>query len=108
MSNFTSRESVGVLDRAPTVERTDTRGPRLGSPAPVTSTRGLRPTSSRDSKHVTRVLVVEDDVEMVSMLRTFLSAEGYDVEVASNCSGALELASTTSPDIVLLDIVLGK
>jgi DNA-binding response OmpR family regulator len=57
---------------------------------------------------VTRVLVVEDDVEMVSMLRTFLSAEGYDVEVASNCSGALELASTTSPDIVLLDIVLGK
>ncbi len=45
---------------------------------------------------------------MVSMLRTFLSGEGYDVDVASNCAGALELASTSSPDIVLLDIVLGK
>jgi two-component system, OmpR family, phosphate regulon response regulator PhoB len=57
---------------------------------------------------MTRVLVVEDDAEMVSMLRTYLSAEGYEVDVAANCAGALEKASAAAPDLVLLDIVLGK
>jgi two-component system, OmpR family, phosphate regulon response regulator PhoB len=57
---------------------------------------------------MTRVLIVEDDAEMVSMLRTFLSAEGYDVDVAANCAGALEHAAAAAPDLVLLDIVLGK
>lgn len=108
MSQVIANESVGVLDRAPSVERGDTRGPRNDTSAPVTSTRGLRPTSHRDAKHVTRVLIVEDDADMVSLLRTYLTAEGYNIEIASNCASALESASTAPPDLVLLDIVLGK
>jgi two-component system, OmpR family, phosphate regulon response regulator PhoB len=57
---------------------------------------------------MTRVLVIEDDAEMVGMLRTHLTSEGYDVDVASTCAGAIEKATTASPDLVLLDIVLGK
>jgi DNA-binding response OmpR family regulator len=57
---------------------------------------------------MTRVLIVEDDAEMVSMLRSYLTAEGYDVDIAANCSGALERAAANTPDLVLLDIVLGK
>jgi two-component system phosphate regulon response regulator PhoB len=57
---------------------------------------------------MTRVLVIEDDAEMVAMLRSHLTSEGYDVDVASTCAGAIEKATTASPDLVLLDIVLGK
>ena len=57
---------------------------------------------------MTRVLIVEDDAEMVSMLRSYLTAEGYDVDVAANCASALERAAANKPDLVLLDIVLGK
>jgi len=57
---------------------------------------------------MTRVLIVEDDTEMVTMLRSYLTAEGYDVDIAANCSSALERANAAQPDLVLLDIVLGK
>jgi DNA-binding response OmpR family regulator len=57
---------------------------------------------------MTRILIVEDELEMVSMLRTYLTSEGYDVDVASNCAGAIAAATATPPDLVLLDIVLGK
>jgi DNA-binding response OmpR family regulator len=57
---------------------------------------------------MTRVLIIEDDAEMVGLLRSHLTSEGYDVDVASTCAGAIEKATTASPDLVLLDIVLGK
>ncbi len=57
---------------------------------------------------MTRVLIVEDDAEMVALLRTYLTAEGYEVDIAANCAGALEKATQAAPDLVLLDIVLGK
>lgn len=57
---------------------------------------------------MTRVLVIEDDAEMVAMLRTHLTTEGYDVDIASTCAGAIERATAATPDLVLLDIVLGK
>jgi two-component system phosphate regulon response regulator PhoB len=57
---------------------------------------------------MTRILIVEDELEMVTMLRTYLTSEGYDVDVASNCAGAIAAATATPPDLVLLDIVLGK
>lgn len=57
---------------------------------------------------MTRVLIVEDDADMVGLLRSHLTSEGYDVDVASSCAGAIERATATPPDLVLLDIVLGK
>jgi DNA-binding response OmpR family regulator len=54
------------------------------------------------------VLIVEDDNEMATMLRAHLSNEGYDVEVANSCASAIERATAAPPDLVLLDIVLGK
>jgi DNA-binding response OmpR family regulator len=57
---------------------------------------------------MTRILVVEDDAEMAGMLRSHLANEGYDVDVASSTAGAIDAASANEPDIVLLDIVLGR
>jgi len=42
------------------------------------------------------------------MLRAHLVSEGYDVDVASSTAGAIEAATAAEPDIVLLDIVLGR
>lgn len=53
-----------------------------------------------------RILVVEDDAMLASALRRGLVAEGYDVDVASSGTTALELARATSFDAFVLDILL--
>jgi DNA-binding response OmpR family regulator len=53
-----------------------------------------------------RVLVVDDDTEMCSMLREYLSKEQFDVALAHNGSAALQLLEDSPPDIVLLDVTM--
>jgi two-component system response regulator QseB len=50
-----------------------------------------------------RVLVVEDDVPLASMLGELLREEGYDVETAHNGQRALHLGLTHEFDVLLLD-----
>ncbi len=54
----------------------------------------------------TRVLVVEDDPNVVDLLRSNLLVRGYDVEVASTADAALALLADHDPAIVLLDLML--
>lgn len=56
---------------------------------------------------MTKILVVEDDLEIVGLLETFLTSEGYEVIVAPDFVSALSATSSLSPDLVLIDIVLG-
>ncbi|MGH3732160.1 MAG: response regulator [Acidimicrobiales bacterium] len=56
---------------------------------------------------MTRILVVDDDPEITKLLEKFLSNEGYQVTVASNGTAALAAASSSDPELVLLDIVIG-
>lgn len=51
-----------------------------------------------------KVLVVDDEREIRDLLRTSLSAEGYEVVVASNGEEAVGLAKTGNPQAILLDI----
>ena len=52
------------------------------------------------------VLVVDDDPDIQLLLRLELSAEGYDVVTADDGLQALELVPTTSPDVILLDVMM--
>jgi len=53
-----------------------------------------------------RVLIVEDDATLRRTLAINLRARRHEVETASGGSVALELASSFSPDLVLLDLGL--
>jgi len=53
-----------------------------------------------------RVLVVDDDADMVSFLAHLLHSEGMVVETAADGASALSLVSATPPDLVLLDVMM--
>jgi two-component system response regulator MprA len=52
------------------------------------------------------LLVVDDDVEVRSMLRRVLLAEGYEVDTATNAEDGIRLAAERRPDLVVMDIGL--
>jgi signal transduction histidine kinase len=53
-----------------------------------------------------RILVVDDDPEILSLLKRGLSYEGYAVETASNGAEALSKAREKEPDLVVLDVMM--
>jgi two-component system, OmpR family, phosphate regulon response regulator PhoB len=57
---------------------------------------------------VNKILVIDDDEEMTSLLSSYLVGEGYEVAVAADGAAALRQTSSVDPDLVLLDIVLGE
>lgn len=52
------------------------------------------------------ILVVEDENDIIEVLRYSLEKENYRPHVATNGAAALELASRIVPDLILLDIML--
>ena len=55
---------------------------------------------------MTRILVIEDNADLAYGLRNNLEIEGYTVEVAGGGSFGLAQARDTSPDLVILDLML--
>jgi two-component system KDP operon response regulator KdpE len=55
---------------------------------------------------VTRVLVIDDDHQLLRALRIALSARGYDVAIAQNGASGLTAAQQTPPDLVIVDLGL--
>lgn len=53
-----------------------------------------------------RVLVVDDDVQIIRAMRINLRARGYEVDTAESGAAALRLAEEGHPDLVLLDLGL--
>jgi len=74
-----------------------------GAPCPETKT-ALEP--GRRTGRSLRVLVVEDNVDSADSLSMLLRLYGHDVQVARTGPNALEMASASRPDVVLLDIGL--
>ena len=53
-----------------------------------------------------RILVVEDEARIASLISRGLRHEGYKVEVAPNGETALDKAFTDPPDLIILDVML--
>ena len=50
------------------------------------------------------ILIVDDDPEILAMLRDFLESEGLSVRTASNGEEALAVLSEVAPALILLDM----
>ncbi len=55
-----------------------------------------------------KILVIDDEPDLVKALEVRLKSEGYDVITAFDGLSGLNLAREQQPDIILLDIMLPK
>ena len=55
-----------------------------------------------------RILLVDDDAEIVESLRLALEANGYTVLVARDGNQGLALSERENPDLVILDMMMPK
>lgn len=51
-----------------------------------------------------RLLFVDDDIEILSLNRSYFTEHGYDVDTASSAEEAMELLKDRSYDCLVLDI----
>jgi CheY-like chemotaxis protein len=78
-------------------------GPERARP-PLVATVESQPRDSHDPL----VLVVEDDAHIATVLRTYLEADGYRVQTATDGQQAIDLARRAQPFAITLDISLPK
>src|SRR5512138_2906234 len=57
---------------------------------------------------MTRVLVVDDEIDTLNLLRTILEISGYEAFTTLNSVEAITLAEVERPDCILLDIMMPK
>jgi DNA-binding response OmpR family regulator len=55
-----------------------------------------------------RILLVDDDAEIVESLRLALESSGYQVLVARDGNQGLALSERENPDLVILDMMMPK
>jgi two-component system, OmpR family, KDP operon response regulator KdpE len=55
---------------------------------------------------MTRVLVVDDDTQLLRALRINFTARGYDIRTAGDAKTALRTAADHPPDVIVLDLGL--
>lgn len=60
------------------------------------------------AKNNQKILVVDDEADILELLKYNLSKEGYDVKTASDGIKGVEIAKTFVPDLILLDIMMPK
>lgn len=53
-----------------------------------------------------KILVVDDEEELLDLIDKALSAEGFDVVTATTARDAIDKARSTTPDLLLIDIIL--
>src|SRR5229473_4784654 len=53
-----------------------------------------------------RILVVDDEPQITRVLRTTLSAQGYDIRIANDGEMALELMKNWTPHVVVTDLAM--
>ncbi|MEX2183102.1 MAG: response regulator transcription factor [Chloroflexota bacterium] len=57
---------------------------------------------------MTRILVVDDEPNILEVVRAYLVREGYEVSTAADGESALERARADAPDLVVLDVMLPR
>jgi DNA-binding response OmpR family regulator len=64
--------------------------------------------SAERAKEGKRILLVDDDPEVIESLRYALEAQGYSILVARDGNQGLAMAERDDPDLVILDMMMPK
>jgi len=65
-------------------------------------------TGGRKAKMTVKIMIVEDEEKIASLMETFLQSEGYDIMLARDGDTAVKLFAEKRPDIVILDWMLPR
>ena len=65
-------------------------------------------TESNENTDAKRILIVDDDAEIVESLRYALEAKKYTVLIARDGNQGLAMAERENPDLVILDMMMPK
>jgi len=98
-----NQSGSGAAFFAPTVVGLDPRQHFMQTEIPT-----IKPLSTRPSRSLGFVLVVDDEEQNRTLLRDPLEAHGYEVAEAENGMQALEKIAAHPPDVVLLDVMMPK
>ena len=55
-----------------------------------------------------KIMVIDDDVQMVETVKTLLESVGYQVSCAYQAEKGIELARPDKPDLILLDVMFAS
>ena len=72
------------------------------------ATRAKKSTKAAPPAEVKRILLVDDDAEIIESMRTILEAKGHSVLVARDGSQGIAIAERENPDLVVLDMMMPK
>lgn len=53
-----------------------------------------------------KILIVDDDEKVTTLLKRFLTSEGYDVATINQSSKTIQTAASFLPDLFILDIMM--
>jgi len=65
------------------------------------------PQTSEETK-IKRILLVDDDAEIIEALRYALEAKGYQILIARDGNQGLAMAEREDPDLVILDMMMPR
>lgn len=54
-----------------------------------------------------KILVVDDDKDLLANMKSFLAKQGYEVAVTTTCQQGLQLLLSFQPDLIFLDVNVG-
>jgi two-component system OmpR family response regulator len=61
---------------------------------------------TQDPLNVSRLLIVDDDVEILSLLKQFFVQHAYEVDLATHGEAMWTMIEKNRPDIIILDLML--
>ena len=55
-----------------------------------------------------KILLVDDEIQLITMIQMRLEANGYEVITANDGEAGLEKAKSENPDLIMLDVMMPK
>lgn len=57
-------------------------------------------------ERMAKIVIVDDDEKVTTLLGRFLAANGYEVIIVNDSSKAMQTTGTVKPDLIILDIMM--